>query len=558
MRTTAAGALPATTTVVMSDAATLDLGGNNQTIASLASASFGTSVTASGATLTVGGNNASTTFDGALNGLALVKVGSGTLTLGTVNEVAIDGGGVNGYYLNFPTSTYASGTTINGGTISIELDGALGGASGGVTINGTLAAPSTLEATATFSSARTISLGPASGSGYGDIDVTSIYTLTLSGAIVDSGGFGGLVKIGSGTLVLTNGGNTYSGGTVITAGTLNINSDGTLGIAAANPGITFNGTIASGGGTLQFATSYSGTSLGTPPSGNRSILVTSGSAGTIDTNGNNITYAGTLTIQASGMLTKADSGGAGSFEIDAPPALGNNSALAVTGGTLRLTYGSAATIGASVSASVSSGATMDLAGAASQLSQAVNIVNAGTLLDSSNVNQNLGAVTGAGNTVVNTGGSLTAHQIRQNSLTINGTGKVTLSPSGSGSTTNPSNPNNINFSSAVTTLSIAGAMNAWTGTLDIGNNGLVVAYGSAREDPLHDNRQPDQVRLQRRRLGRDRHHKFLGRRRHPCDEPLEHRPGRFHARPARRCHVHRLRRPDDHDQRRSGPANLYG
>ncbi len=58
---------------------------------------------------------------------------------------------------------------------------------------------------------------------------------------------------------------------------------------------------------------------------------------------------------------------------------------------------------------------------------------------------------------------------------------MTLLPSGSGSTTNPANPNNINFSSNVTTLTIAGATNAWTGTLDIGNNGLVVAYGSGAD-----------------------------------------------------------------------------
>ena len=58
---------------------------------------------------------------------------------------------------------------------------------------------------------------------------------------------------------------------------------------------------------------------------------------------------------------------------------------------------------------------------------------------------------------------------------------VTLLPSGSGSTTNPTDPNNINFSSTLTSLSIAGAMNAWTGTLDIGNNGLVIAYGSGAD-----------------------------------------------------------------------------
>jgi len=93
----------------------------------------------------------------------------------------------------------------------------------------------------------------------------------------------------------------------------------------------------------------------------------------------------------------------------------------------------------------------------------------------------VGAVTGSGNTVVAAGANMTAYQIRQNSLTINAGGAMTLLPSGSGSTTNPAAPNNINFSSTLTSLSIAGTTNAWTGTLDIGNNGLVIVYGSGTD-----------------------------------------------------------------------------
>ena len=89
-----------------------------------------------------------------------------------------------------------------------------------------------------------------------------------------------------------------------------------------------------------------------------------------------------------------------------------------------------------------------------------------------------------------TPGSLTAYQIVQNSLTIHGTGTtaatvgtVTLVPSGSGSTTNPTAPNNINFSSSLTSLTIdndGGPLGSrvYFGTLDIGNNGLVIAYGN--------------------------------------------------------------------------------
>ena len=470
--------IPATSALTLSGDSQLDLNGNSQSVGSLAGISYGTIVSTSvnsGVTLTVGNDNTSTTFNGQLrNGsgsLALTKVGSGTLTLGFVPAYLLSVG--------FTNSNYTGGTTINDGTISIMSDTSLG-ASGSVTINGTALAPSALQATGTFSSGRTISLGPTSGSGQGTFDVTGIYTLTLSGAIGNNGpsGTGTLVKIDTGTLALINPGDTYSGGTVITGGTVNINSDSVLGATTANPNITFNGSTASGGGTLQFASAYSGTSL----SGSRNILVTSGNAGTVDTNGNNITWGGTLNVAASGSFAKV---GAGSFEIDSAPSLGSNSALAVSGGTLRLNYSGSPTIGSGITATVSGAATLELAGGASQLSQSVNIVNnssaASGLLDSSSTNQNVGAVTGTGNTVVNSGGALTAYQIRQNSLTINGTGKVTLLPSGSGSTSNPGNPNNINFSSNVTALNIAGAMNAWTGTLDIGNNGLVVAYGSGAD-----------------------------------------------------------------------------
>ncbi len=83
--------------------------------------------------------------------------------------------------------------------------------------------------------------------------------------------------------------------------------------------------------------------------------------------------------------------------------------------------------------------------------------------------------------MVGASASLTAYQIRQNSLTIGAAASVALLPSGSGSTTHPANPNNINFSSSLTSLSIAGSPDAWTGTLDIGNNGLVIAYGSSAD-----------------------------------------------------------------------------
>ncbi len=61
----------------------------------------------------------------------------------------------------------------------------------------------------------------------GAID-TGANTLTVSGAITDGNGPGALTKTGTGTLVLTNS-NTYTGGTTISAGTLQLGDGGTAG-----------------------------------------------------------------------------------------------------------------------------------------------------------------------------------------------------------------------------------------------------------------------------------------------------------------------------------------
>jgi fibronectin-binding autotransporter adhesin len=53
-------------------------------------------------------------------------------------------------------SSYTGGTIVNGGTLAVSLDSNLGGAAGGLTLDG-----GTLATTASFSSARTVSLGRA-------------------------------------------------------------------------------------------------------------------------------------------------------------------------------------------------------------------------------------------------------------------------------------------------------------------------------------------------------------------------------------------------------------
>jgi len=125
-------------------------------------------------------------------------------------------------------------------------------------------------------------------------------------------------------------------------------------------------------------------------------------------------------------LTKT---GGGTELLTAVPNLGNNSALAVSGGTLKFnTATGTPTIGAGVTANVSSTGTLELAGAASALGTTtvaarVNIMNtstaaAGVLI--SGGTQQVGGLDGTGAVQVNSGASLTVNHVTAGALVIGG------------------------------------------------------------------------------------------------------------------------------------------
>jgi autotransporter-associated beta strand protein len=119
-------------------------------------------------------------------------------------------------------------------------------------------------------------------------------TLTLGGVISDTGS---LRQAGAGTLVLT-GDNTYSGGTTISAGTLQLGNGGTTGSVIGN--ITDNAALAvNRGDTFTLDGVISGTGS-----------LTQAGPGTLVLTGNN-TYSGTTTMTG-GILSIGGVGNPGS------------------------------------------------------------------------------------------------------------------------------------------------------------------------------------------------------------------------------------------------------
>lgn len=206
------------------------------------------------------------------------------------------------------STSAATPWAINGGTLSIASDGALGG-SGPISFNG-----GTLATTALFTSARNMTLN----AGGGTISPATATSLTLSGII---GGTGALTKADAGLLILT-GANSYAGGTLISGGTLSVGDDANLGAAGTgvsigNATFRFNNNFSTGRaftltGTSSISVDDTRTGTITGIVGGAGSL-TKASSGTLVLTGDN-SYAGTTTINA-GVLQIGDGGTTGTLGL---------------------------------------------------------------------------------------------------------------------------------------------------------------------------------------------------------------------------------------------------
>jgi autotransporter-associated beta strand protein len=260
-----------TGTTTIANGAELDIGTNQTAIAAsgnvmvngtLGLGSVGGTLTSlSGSGSVAGGplvlTNASGTFSGVISGTS-------TLTLNAGTEILTG------------TNTYSGGTTISGGTLQLGAGSTSGSVVGNITDNGTLA----------FDHSDNVT-----------------YSNVISGT-------GALTQAGSGSLIFT-GAETYSGGTTISSGTLQVGNGGTSGSITGN--VADNGTfVFDHSDTVTFAGVISGSgAFQQIGSGNLILIGTSTLSGPTTVSNGILSVNGSLKSSAVTVASGGTLGGTG-------------------------------------------------------------------------------------------------------------------------------------------------------------------------------------------------------------------------------------------------------
>jgi hypothetical protein len=223
--------------------------------------------------------NNTLTLNGLLNAngpLTIQASGTGTLNIGASNELIIGGG-------NNPESLGNNGGGGDGGGVGIIRVG------GGTVILNDIAA-----------GGRQTS-GSGTSTGYTTNGLTSGSTITISAPIVDNGANASSLTDSYGGILVLSGANTYSGGTTINSGYLEVAGDDNLG--AASGGITLAGG--------ELLTDYPAEFwIGGFTTSRAITIVNSGIIAAITTSA--ATYSGTI---SGGTLTIGDSSNDGVIEF---------------------------------------------------------------------------------------------------------------------------------------------------------------------------------------------------------------------------------------------------
>ncbi|MFD9996123.1 autotransporter-associated beta strand repeat-containing protein, partial [Mesorhizobium sp. NPDC059024] len=246
-------------------------------------------------TLTVGGNNRSTEVSGRIEGTggSLVKTGSGTLTL-------------SGSSTYTGSTTISSGTLKGGATNSFASSSAFGVASSAtIDLGGTDQEIGSLTGTGTVTNSGTSDARLTAGR---DNNSTAFSGIIKDGATKKTA----LTKVGSGTLTLT-GANTYTGGTVISAGTLAGNTTSLRGDIVNNATLSFDQGASIG--TYAGAISGSGALV---KSGTGNLTLTGANTYT----GGTTVSAGSLTVGSLGSIAGKVTVSNSTFTLDGADASG--------------------------------------------------------------------------------------------------------------------------------------------------------------------------------------------------------------------------------------------
>ncbi|WP_396180236.1 autotransporter domain-containing protein, partial [Flavobacterium sp.] len=387
-------------------------------------------------------------FSGVLSGNAssgLKKLGAGTLSLDAANTFS----GTTNVSAGILTLTNAlalqnsaidaTNSVTGSSTAGLVLSGVTAPTIGGLT--GTKAL-STLFNTTTggYGSVTSLTLNPGTSS-----------TLSYSGVIANGAAGMSLTKTGLGSQTLT-GTNTYTGGTNLSAGTLNFGTGG-LGTAGA---VTFTGSS-----TLQYGSSTT-TDLSSR------LVINNGVTGTVDTNGNDVTFATGIGASGSGALTKA---GTGTLSLNAANTY--TGLTTVNAGTLAVGSGGSLASGNSLTLGASGTATFANAG-----QTLGTLTNGGTL--------NLGASTtltvsdGTSSGVISgTGGSLT--KASAGTLTLSGANSFTGATTVSAGVLNIQNSTALGTTAAGTTVA-SGAALQLQGDINVGAEALTLSGTGVSND----------------------------------------------------------------------------
>ncbi|ACB76017.1 autotransporter-associated beta strand repeat protein [Opitutus terrae PB90-1] len=426
----------------------------------------------------------SLTFSGVISGSGLLtKTGTGTVTLSGANTYS------GGTALSSGTLAFGSNTAAGTGTLSIASGTTVQAAGAARTLanNLTIGGDFTIGGTQNLTFNGSINLG----GGTRTLTVANTGTTTFAGVVTEPY-YSGIVKAGSGTLVL-QGANTYSAPTTVSAGTLVLANSSALGASgtwghsiasgatlALQGGITVNqggfsvdGTGDTGTGAFRNISGSNTLAGQLTFNGNTSIIA---DAGTLTLSGNPQIGANTVTVGGAGnVVMSGAANGAGGFTKTGAGTLtfSGSSAnyfnnLLVDDGTVLLskTAGTGAVGGNGAivvgnSSGLASSAILRL-GANEQIPDSATsfTINGDGLLDLNNFAETIDRLAGTGNVALGTSGALTVGAA-SNSSTFAGTisGSGTLTKAGSGTFT------------LTGTNTYTGATTILQGTLQLGAGG---------------------------------------------------------------------------------------